>query len=242
MGCQQPTASEDARATLLDFLGWEEPDESSFAQDVRIVLVSADFSRELTTSVMWLNERDLDIRCVQLKPYQLGEQLLVQVEQVIPLREATEYQVQVREKARRTRSATADGRDWTRYDLRVGTAVHRHLPKRRLVYHAVRHIVTDLGRRPEEVRDTVGYNRMWISVDGEHDAEGFRVALNATTTEGATRIDARRYLARDGELLHFGGRTYAFTKGWGANAIPAMERLMEAYPAAGIRFEPSMGQ
>jgi RecB family endonuclease NucS len=45
-------SSADARTTLLDFLEWEEPDEDRFAQDVRIVLVSAEFSKELTTAVM----------------------------------------------------------------------------------------------------------------------------------------------------------------------------------------------
>jgi hypothetical protein len=69
---------------------------------------------------MWLNERDLDIRCVQLKPYRLGEQLLVNVEQVIPLREASDYQVQVREKARQERAAAGSGAEMVRYDLQVG--------------------------------------------------------------------------------------------------------------------------
>jgi hypothetical protein len=62
-------SDDDATESLLEFLSWEEPDEDSFAQDVRIVLVSADFSKELTTSVMWLNQRDLDIRCVRMCPY-----------------------------------------------------------------------------------------------------------------------------------------------------------------------------
>ena len=64
----------DARADILDFLDWEEPDEDSFAQDVKIVLVSANFSKELTTAVMWLNKRDLDIRCIRLMPYALSRQ------------------------------------------------------------------------------------------------------------------------------------------------------------------------
>ena len=46
-----------------------DPKVSEFAQDVRIVLVSANFSKEITMSVLWLNERDLDIRCVRLIPY-----------------------------------------------------------------------------------------------------------------------------------------------------------------------------
>src|SRR5678815_78112 len=34
---------EDAQARLLEFLGWDEPDEERFAQDVRILLASAEF-------------------------------------------------------------------------------------------------------------------------------------------------------------------------------------------------------
>ncbi len=46
--------SEDPREAILDFLEWEEPDEDLFAQDVLILLASANFSKELTTAVMWL--------------------------------------------------------------------------------------------------------------------------------------------------------------------------------------------
>ena len=45
-------SDQDARTLLLDFLGWEEPDEDQFGQDVRIVLASAEFSKEITSSVL----------------------------------------------------------------------------------------------------------------------------------------------------------------------------------------------
>ena len=92
----------------MDFLKWDEPDEDNFAQDVRIVLVAADFSRELTTSVMWLNERDLDIRCVRIRPYMDGGRVLVDVQQVIPLPEAQDYIVRIREKAVKERQDRID--------------------------------------------------------------------------------------------------------------------------------------
>lgn len=98
----------DARESLLDFLEWSEPDEDRFAQDVRMILASADFSKELTTAVMWLNDRDVDIRCVRLKPYRDEGKLLVDVQQVIPLPEAAAYQVQIREKERKERKNRAE--------------------------------------------------------------------------------------------------------------------------------------
>jgi hypothetical protein len=93
----------DAQSRLLEFLDWDEPNEDSFAQDVKIVLVSANFSKEITTAVMWLNERDLDIRCIRVVPYRLDERVLLDVQQVIPLPEAAEYQIQIKNKEQKER-------------------------------------------------------------------------------------------------------------------------------------------
>jgi hypothetical protein len=105
--------ADEARNRMLTFLGWDEPDEESFAPDVRIVLVSEDFGKELTTAVLWLRERDIDIRCVRLRPYRDGEKRLIDVQQIIPLPEANDYQVQLREKEQVGRKKRAE-----RHDLR----------------------------------------------------------------------------------------------------------------------------
>ncbi len=96
---------EDPQTRILAFLDWEEAEEDAFGQDVRIVLASADFSKELTTAVLWLNERDVDIRCVRMAPYKYGGRTILDVQQVIPLPEAVEYQVRVKEKASQERAA-----------------------------------------------------------------------------------------------------------------------------------------
>jgi hypothetical protein len=96
----QSKSFEDAEAAILKFLGWSEASEDRFAGDTRIVLAAADFSKELTTSVMWLHQHGIDIRCIQLKRYRLGDgRLLLDIQQIIPLPEATEYQTQIRAKA-----------------------------------------------------------------------------------------------------------------------------------------------
>lgn len=98
----------DPESLILDFLGWEEPDDESFAPDIRLVLASADFSKELTTSVLWLNDHGIDIRCVRYEPYEDAGRILLDVQQVIPLPEAEDYQIQIREKAARERTARRD--------------------------------------------------------------------------------------------------------------------------------------
>ena len=102
-----------AESRLLEFLDWVEPDAEAFAADTRIILLSADFSKELTTSVLWLIDHGIDIRCIRMRPYMDGERTLVDVQQIIPLPEAHEYQVQLREKGNEGRKLRAE-----RYDLR----------------------------------------------------------------------------------------------------------------------------
>lgn len=94
----------DARELILEFLEWAEPNEDEFAQDVKIVLISSNFSKELTTAVMWLNKRDLDIKCIRIVPYRDGERTLVDIQEIIPLPEVAEYQVRIREKEQKERS------------------------------------------------------------------------------------------------------------------------------------------
>jgi hypothetical protein len=116
---------EDPRASLLEFLGWGDASDGRFGEDVRIVLAAADFSPEVTSTVLWLNQRDLDISCVRLQPYRLGESVLLDVQQIIPLPEATDYQVQIRQKQREARTAVEQSTDWTRYDVRAGGELHQ---------------------------------------------------------------------------------------------------------------------
>ena len=90
----------DARSRLVEFLQPNESDEPEIdSLRPRILLVSGDFSKELTTSVLWLNDMGLDIRCLRVRPYRLKNELVLDVQQVIPLPEAEEYLVRVRAKA-----------------------------------------------------------------------------------------------------------------------------------------------
>ena len=98
----------EAERRILDFLGWGEVEEERFAQQVRIVLVSADLSTELTTAVLWLNEQGIDIRCVRLRPHEFRGEVLLAVEQVIPLKSAEAYQVRLREKTERVRAERSE--------------------------------------------------------------------------------------------------------------------------------------
>jgi len=231
----------DARDELLEFLGWDEPNEDEFAQNVRIVLASADFSPELTTSVLWLNESGLDIRCVRLQPYDLDGRTLVDVQQIIPLPEADEYQVQVREKARKRREYRPDNNRRTKYDIKLGEQKFHGESKGRAIYQIFRYLVEN-DIEPKEVAKHCGplANRAIMSVDGEVSQDDFiRLANEARIAQGY-KFDPIRWFCDDRDLVRSNGSTYAFSTQWGDPGwSQAMKKLCSAFPEHQIEFSPS---
>jgi len=101
--------TDSAKVAILEFLGWDDVYEDQFSQDTRIILAAADFGKELTTAVMWLIDRGIDIRCVRLKPYRMNDgTLLLDVQQLIPLPEATAFQTQIGVKKQAERQSRSD--------------------------------------------------------------------------------------------------------------------------------------
>jgi len=123
----------NAEEMILEFLEWDEPQEDDFAEEVQIVLVSADFSKELTTSVIWLNERNLDIKCVRLIPYKYGDDILIDIQQIVPLPEAEQYQIRIKQKAEEQREARKFNKDYTKYLYK-----NNEYNKRKLVYAVIK--------------------------------------------------------------------------------------------------------
>ncbi|MEZ9198544.1 hypothetical protein [Shewanella sp. 10N.286.54.B9] len=117
----------DARESILDFVDLDEASIDDFGNDVRIVLASADFGKELTTSVLWLRDKQLDITCVRLTPYQYNDDILINAEQIIPVPEAEEYQIKFRQKRAEQRSESASGRDYSRFKYKERTYNKRNL-------------------------------------------------------------------------------------------------------------------
>jgi hypothetical protein len=85
-----------AKSEVLEFLQQESEAAAELTGEVRIILIAANFSTELTTAVLWLNRHDLDITCIRLRPYRHGADVFLDVTQIIPLPESADYEVKVR--------------------------------------------------------------------------------------------------------------------------------------------------
>jgi len=224
-------SDEDAERNLLEFLEWDERDNENFAQDVRVVLVSAEFSKEITSTVLWLKDYGLDIRCVRMRPYNDNGRTLVDVEQVIPLPEASEYQVSVSAKIRKERSLRVQNRDLTKYDVTVFGNSLKRLAKRTAIFYVVKNLCNS-GVSPEKINGLIYWkSNLFLQADGIQNSNDFIRIIT-----GQRKVDHPRWYCDDGELIHFDGKTYAFHKMWGSRWGTAMNLLKDNFPDAKIDF------
>jgi hypothetical protein len=225
----------DAERGILEFLGWEVANEETFGRDVRIVLVSAEFSKEITTSVIWLNDHGVDIRCVRLRPYALDSRVLLDVQQIIPLPEADDFTIQLKKKAQESRITRKFDPDFSKYQLAVdGTTTLTGLTKRALAYEVVATVLRK-GLSPEQVGSVIPPGR-WLCVPGELDSDEFRIAATSLQGKMGGRYDLRKYFCEGEELFRVGGKTYALTNQWGLGGLSRLDELIALLPKGGVVY------
>jgi hypothetical protein len=104
----QDLSAPEARDAIMEFLG--NPDFDEFDDQPRIILAAEEFPAEITATLLWLRTYDLDISAVRLRPYRVGDQLLVDCSVIIPLPEAKDFIVRrERKDVRKQRDARGRG-------------------------------------------------------------------------------------------------------------------------------------
>ena len=220
-----------AEQRLLEFLEWDEPDADGFGNEVRIILVASDFAEatELVTTVNWLNEYELDIRCVRMKPYSLDGRTLLDVQTLVPLPELSDYQVATREKRKSERSSRKIQRDYTKYNLTVKQRLYTRLNKRSLVYHLVSRAF-EHGISADNIQQVVAAQCgervgrwMFTKMLGEFDLDGISDQL--------TRDQRTRYFLDEATVWRENGNTWILTNQWGGdNPFNIAKAVRDAFP------------
>jgi hypothetical protein len=92
---------ESAKQLLEDFFDDEDFKEKlNTGNSQRIIMVSHEFRKEVTSTVMWLLNFGLRVQCFKATPYKLVDNLLLDFVQIIPIKEAEDYIIKVAEKNR----------------------------------------------------------------------------------------------------------------------------------------------
>ncbi|AXQ96295.1 DUF4268 domain-containing protein (plasmid) [Cereibacter azotoformans] len=99
----------DAARTICEFLGEDTLDEVVLNDGIsqRVVFIAANFRREVTATVLWLREHQIDARCIKVLPYRFGDEIFIDLQQVIPTPEAADYMVRMAQKESEEKSASS---------------------------------------------------------------------------------------------------------------------------------------
>ena len=215
---EKQNIDKDAEESLLSFLEWEENKADEFALDVKIILVSSDFSKELTTSVMWLNERNIDIKCVRLVPYKFNNEILIDVQQIIPLPEAENYQIQIKQQTSQRREARQTSKDYTQY-IFEGEIYN----KRKLVLAVLKkYLQNNPPQNIDSLKSKFRHKRLFAPLD--------------EAKEKAKRQGQPRHFLKDEDIIIIGENKYAISNQWGVGNI---EDFIEDVKKLGLNIEES---
>lgn len=217
---------DEAREKLIEWLDDVEDEEPVLSREVGIVLASADFSQEITSTVLWLNEfHNMDIRCVRLSPYRHQERLLLDVQQVIPLPEAAELTVRLKRREAAAKQAKESSRDLTKYVVATPDGhVSPPLPKRRAVLALVRAL--HAAGVPAATMAAVIPHAKLRSVPGNVAGEELWTAFSEEHNLGAHRR-GRWFID---EPIHDGDSTWVLSNGWGVQTEDTLQALLDLAP------------
>lgn len=90
----------DAKERISEFLEIDDFSEVILNSgiDQRVLLVAANFRREVTSTVLWLLQHGIRLQCIKATAFGQGEQIFLNLEQIIPTPEAADFMVGISEK------------------------------------------------------------------------------------------------------------------------------------------------
>lgn len=85
----------NAKDRICQFLEVEDLDETVLnpGNDQRMIFIAANFRREATATVMWLLTRGIRVQCFRVKLFGSGDDLMLDIRQIIPTPEAEDFMI-----------------------------------------------------------------------------------------------------------------------------------------------------
>lgn len=85
----------NAAQQICDFMEVEDLTEVVLnpGNDQRMIFIAANFRREVTATVLWLLSRGIRAQCFKVTPFMLGDELIIDVKQIIPTPEAADFMI-----------------------------------------------------------------------------------------------------------------------------------------------------
>lgn len=85
----------NAAERICEFMDVEDLSETVLnpGNDQRMIFIAANFRKEVTATVLWLLSRGIRAQCFKVTPLAFGEELILDVQQIIPTPEAADFMI-----------------------------------------------------------------------------------------------------------------------------------------------------
>jgi hypothetical protein len=93
-------SKENAKDVIDEFLDLNRDIVLNSDNSQRIIMIAGEFRKEVTSSVMWLLNNGIRIQCYKAIPFILGDQLLLNMDLIIPIKESADYVISMAKKSR----------------------------------------------------------------------------------------------------------------------------------------------
>lgn len=106
----EPASAENV---LLEFLQADDLQsvQLNTLRSQRLILVAAHYRKEVTNTILWLSQFGVDCQCFKVTPYQSGAELFLNVEQIIPTPEASDFMIGMMAKDAEEKSVSNEQRN-----------------------------------------------------------------------------------------------------------------------------------
>ncbi len=119
-------SEEEVENEIREFI--TEDDFEDFDDNPRIILVANDFSEKTLSAVWWLRNNGIDISCIKLSTYKLGDNIVIKPEIIIPLPEAKDFLVRVEKKKRTTAEMTEKQKQYVQFWTKMLEEFKKRMP------------------------------------------------------------------------------------------------------------------
>lgn len=193
--------NEQTEKVIDNFLGGDYAQKLDF-DNVRIILVNQDFSKDITNTVLWLNEQGLDIKCIKINPYKLNDKSIWDVDVIIPVKEAQEYQLKLKEKKNSDQETRRQTKDKTKYSFNGKD----DLGKGRLVLEVIKFYVNQNPNITLEQLQNIFHKDLRIG--------SLKIVNDINEID-----DLKRYFTSENDLLILNDKEVAICNQWGIGNI-----------------------
>ena len=89
---------------IMYFLQVEDEDvlNEKLNNSQRIIVIGKEFDKRILSVCTWLYENSIDVKCIYIKPYELNNEILIDIDQIIPSDKIEDYYINKKPKQNKT--------------------------------------------------------------------------------------------------------------------------------------------